>query len=102
MKNSTALFVHRGRSDTYSNCARSVVVFPSDDAAMKLLYLALRNLDVHWKPAIEWRAAEREPGGDESETKITPLRRTLSADSPPPGEGEERAPKRRGDQPDSV
>jgi putative transposase len=31
--------------------------FPSDEAAMKLLYLALRNLGVHWKPAIEWRAA---------------------------------------------
>jgi transposase-like protein len=31
--------------------------FPSDDAATKLLYLALRNLGVHWKPAIEWRAA---------------------------------------------
>lgn len=32
--------------------------FPSDEAAMKLLYLALRNLGVHWKPAIEWRAAD--------------------------------------------
>ena len=31
--------------------------FPSDEAATKLLYLALRNLGVHWKPAIEWRAA---------------------------------------------
>ena len=31
--------------------------FPSDEAAIKLLYLALRNLGVHWKPAIEWRAA---------------------------------------------
>ena len=31
--------------------------FPSDEAAMKLLYLALRDLAVHWKPAIEWRAA---------------------------------------------
>jgi putative transposase len=31
--------------------------FPTDDAAVKLLYLAIRNLDVHWKPAIEWRAA---------------------------------------------
>jgi hypothetical protein len=29
--------------------------FPSDEAATKLLYLALRNLGVHWKPAIEWR-----------------------------------------------
>ena len=28
-----------------------------DEAATKLLYLALRNLGVHWKPAIEWRAA---------------------------------------------
>jgi len=31
--------------------------FPSDEVATKLLYLALRNLGVHWKPAIEWRAA---------------------------------------------
>ena len=31
--------------------------FPNDEAAMKLLYLALRNIGVHWKPAIEWRAA---------------------------------------------
>lgn len=31
--------------------------FPSDEAATKLLYLALRNLGVHWKPAIAWRAA---------------------------------------------
>ena len=31
--------------------------FPNDDAAMKLLYLALRNLGVHWRPAVEWRAA---------------------------------------------
>jgi putative transposase len=31
--------------------------FPSDEAATKLLYLALRNLGVHWMPAIEWRAA---------------------------------------------
>lgn len=31
--------------------------FPNDEAAMKLLYLALRNLGVHWRPAVEWRAA---------------------------------------------
>ena len=31
--------------------------FPSDEAATKLLYLAMKNLGVHWKPAIEWRAA---------------------------------------------
>ena len=31
--------------------------FPSDEAVTKLLYLALKNLGVHWKPAVEWRAA---------------------------------------------
>jgi len=31
--------------------------FPSDEAAMKLLLLALRNIGVHWNPANEWRAA---------------------------------------------
>ena len=31
--------------------------FPSDEAATKPLGLALRNLDVYWKPAIQWRAA---------------------------------------------
>ena len=31
--------------------------FPNDEAATKLLYLALRNLGVHWRPAVEWRAA---------------------------------------------
>ena len=30
--------------------------FPSDEAAMKLLYLVVRNLGVHCKPAIKWRA----------------------------------------------
>ena len=30
---------------------------PSDEAATKLLYLALRNLGVHWKPAIHFLAA---------------------------------------------
>ena len=33
------------------------VAFPSDEAATKLHYLALRNLGVHWKLAIDWRAA---------------------------------------------
>ena len=33
--------------------------FPNDDAAAKLLYLALRNIQQKWhaKPAKEWRAA---------------------------------------------
>lgn len=32
--------------------------FPSDDAAMKLLYLALRNASVKWQNAVrDWRAA---------------------------------------------
>jgi putative transposase len=31
--------------------------FPSDDAALKLLFLALRNAGVHWRRPIEWTAA---------------------------------------------
>mgnify|MGYP001799168998 FL=1 len=32
--------------------------FPTDEAATKLLYLALRNIIAKWKaPSIEWRAA---------------------------------------------
>jgi putative transposase len=31
--------------------------FLSDEAAAKPLHIALRNIDVHRKPAIEWRAA---------------------------------------------
>ena len=33
--------------------------FPSDEAAMKPLYLALRNLGVYWKPAIEMTSCLR-------------------------------------------
>jgi len=45
--------LHRG----LRKIIKSRGAFPSDEAATKLLYLALRNLGVHWKPAIEWRAA---------------------------------------------
>ncbi len=31
--------------------------FPTDEAATKLLYLALRNIHKRWKPAPEWQAA---------------------------------------------
>ncbi len=31
--------------------------FPSDEAATKLLFLAIRNAGVHWKRPIEWAAA---------------------------------------------
>ncbi|HWA89066.1 MAG TPA: IS256 family transposase, partial [Rhizomicrobium sp.] len=31
--------------------------FPNDEAALKLLYLAIRNASVHWRRAIEWTAA---------------------------------------------
>lgn len=31
--------------------------FPNDDAAMKLLYLALQNAGVHWSRQVEWTAA---------------------------------------------
>lgn len=31
--------------------------FPNDEAAMKLLYLAIKNAGVHWRRAIEWTNA---------------------------------------------
>ncbi|MEZ5670118.1 MAG: IS256 family transposase [Alphaproteobacteria bacterium] len=31
--------------------------FPSDEAAAKLLFLAIRNAGIHWKRPIEWTAA---------------------------------------------
>ena len=31
--------------------------FPNDEAAMKLLYLALRNAGIHWRRPIAWTAA---------------------------------------------
>jgi len=31
--------------------------FPSDEAATKLLYLALRNIQLRWGAAPEWKAA---------------------------------------------
>jgi putative transposase len=31
--------------------------FPTDDAAMKLLYLAIQNAGVHWRRPVEWTAA---------------------------------------------
>ncbi len=31
--------------------------FPTDEAAVKLLFLALRNAGVHWRKPIEWTAA---------------------------------------------
>ena len=32
--------------------------FPSDEAASKLLFLALRNIEKNWKrPPVTWRAA---------------------------------------------
>lgn len=31
--------------------------FPNDDAAMKLLYLAINNAGIHWKRPIAWTAA---------------------------------------------
>jgi putative transposase len=52
---------HTGYQRHREFCLRKIIktrgALPSDEAATKLLYLALRNLGVHWKPAIEWRAA---------------------------------------------
>jgi putative transposase len=31
--------------------------FPNDEAALKLLYLAIKNAGVHWRRAIEWTGA---------------------------------------------
>jgi putative transposase len=31
--------------------------FPNDEAALKLLFLALRNAGIHWKRPVEWTAA---------------------------------------------
>ena len=31
--------------------------FPTDDAALKLLYLAIRNAGLRWRRPIEWAAA---------------------------------------------
>ena len=31
--------------------------FPTDEAALKLLYLAIRNIQLRWAPAPEWRGA---------------------------------------------
>jgi putative transposase len=31
--------------------------FPNDDAALKLLYLAIRNAALRWRWALEWRSA---------------------------------------------
>jgi putative transposase len=31
--------------------------FPNDDAALKLLYLAIKNAGLRWRRAIEWTTA---------------------------------------------
>ena len=31
--------------------------FPTDEAALKLLFLAIRNAGVHWKRPVEWATA---------------------------------------------
>jgi putative transposase len=31
--------------------------FPTDEAAFKLLYLAIKNAGVHWRKPAEWTAA---------------------------------------------
>ena len=31
--------------------------FPTDEAAIKLLFLAIRNAGIHWKRPVEWNAA---------------------------------------------
>jgi putative transposase len=31
--------------------------FPNDEAALKLLHLAIKNAGLRWRPAIQWTAA---------------------------------------------
>ena len=31
--------------------------FPNDDAALKLLYLAIKNAGLRWRQGVAWRAA---------------------------------------------
>ena len=31
--------------------------FPSEEAALKVMYLALRNVIAKWKPPLHWKAA---------------------------------------------
>jgi hypothetical protein len=31
--------------------------FPTDEAALKLLFLAIRNAGLHWRPPLEWTVA---------------------------------------------
>jgi len=42
-------------------CLRKIIKnrgsFPSDEAAIKLLYLAIRNAGMHWRRGIEWTSA---------------------------------------------
>ena len=34
--------------------------YPTDEAALKLLFLAIRNAGVHWRRPVEWTAAIRQ------------------------------------------
>ena len=44
-----------------ARCARSSI--PNDDAALKLLYLALKNAGLRWRRAIEWTNAMGQVAG---------------------------------------
>jgi transposase-like protein len=36
---------------------KNKAVFPNDEAATKLLYLAIRNAGIHWRRPVAWTAA---------------------------------------------
>ena len=58
--------------------------FPTDEAALKLLYLAIKNTELHWRRAVEWTAAmsqfaiqfgDRFAGSADSPHGVSPLTR---------------------------
>jgi transposase len=53
-------YPREGQEMLFDAHARAFAFFggvPSDEAAIKLLFLAIRNAGVHWKRPIEWTAA---------------------------------------------
>ena len=47
--------------ESLNRCLRKIIKtrgsFPTDEAALKLLFLAIRNAGLHWRRPIKWTAA---------------------------------------------
>src|SRR6516165_6891382 len=52
---------HRGAVEALHRSLRKIIKtrgsFPNDEAALKLLYLAIKNAGLRWHPAVQWTAA---------------------------------------------